>query len=751
MKKRFITTALTTLLIMTMLIGTANTPLNAEVSHQGGWQHAIWNVINQNMNGIVSPSDDVTGEHPPVQKLAPEPLPTIGSIQQLRQWIEKAVEESDHYVGYAGTIESVQALVTQAADGALLASAKSANTTSDYSRTNVQVQGVDEADIVKTDGRYMYQIQSGKIIIVDISDPAEMKIASTVTFDHGESIYPQELYVDGDQMVVIAGRRYVKKVPQPPVPLPKPREPEAGHEAAVDAPAISAAEAAAKKKVTFSADVEVIEGPSIDLPSVILPYEPQHVMTQAIVFDISNRSNPKKIREVEVEGQYLTSRKVENSVYLIANHHMDVYRIQQLPDDELETEAPLYRDSTSNMPQPEPVPIRSIQYFPDAYMTNYMMVAAFDLNEPTQPAQIQTYLGAGQHVYASTEHLYVTVARYHHNDRPANDGEAAQKTLQPMPRFELSTQIFKFTLDTGSTSYFGQGEVPGRLLNQFSMDEHDGYFRLATTTGDMWASDERYISKNHLYVLDDTLKQVGKVEDIAPGERIYSVRFMGDRAYMVTFRNVDPLFVIDLYDPEQPTILGALKIPGYSDYLHPYDENHIIGFGKETVEVMVDKSRDEPTAFYLGMKIALFDVSDVTQPKEKFKTTIGDRGTYSELLNNHKALLFSREKNLLAFPVTLHEVKGEPFNQYGIPSFGEFTFQGLYVYDLSAEHGFQLRGKISHLSQERIDRAGRYSHDYQYNVARALYVGDQLYTLSPAMIQAHQLSSLQESGRLQIP
>jgi uncharacterized secreted protein with C-terminal beta-propeller domain len=149
---------------------------------------------------------------------------------------------------------------------------------------------------------------------------------------------------------------------------------------------------------------------------------------------------------------------------------------------------------------------------------------------------------------------------------------------------------------------------------------------------------------------------------------------MGDRGYMVTFKKVDPLFVIDLKDPRSPKILGALKIPGYSDYLHPYDENHIIGFGKDTEEV-------GNGAFYQGMKIAVFDVTDVTNPIEMFKENIGDRGTDSELLRNHKALLFSKDKNLLAFPVTVMEVKNKnKADKESIFQYGEFAFQGhMYI------------------------------------------------------------------------
>ncbi|HNX92972.1 MAG TPA: beta-propeller domain-containing protein, partial [Syntrophomonas sp.] len=236
----------------------------------------------------------------------------------------------------------------------------------------------------------------------------------------------------------------------------------------------------------------------------------------------------------------------------------------------------------------------------------------------------------------------------------------------------------------------------------------------------------------------------GKIENIAPGERIYSTRFMGDRAYMVTFKQVDPFFVLDLSDPTQPKILGKLKIPGYSDYLHPYDENHIIGFGKETVEA--SGFNGESTAFYQGLKIAIFDVTDVSQPVEMSKVVIGDRGTDSELLRNHKALLFSRDKNLLALPVTVMttDQQNTKMNSGNIPEYGGFAFQGAYIYNIDLQNGLQYKGRITHLNDEDYVKAGNYWNEAEKSISRILYIGDTLYTLSPAMIKSNQLDSLQE-------
>jgi uncharacterized secreted protein with C-terminal beta-propeller domain len=276
------------------------------------------------------------------------------------------------------------------------------------------------------------------------------------------------------------------------------------------------------------------------------------------------------------------------------------------------------------------------------------------------------------------------------------------------------------------------------------MDEHEDYFRIATTTGEIWREDE-FTSKNNIYVLDSTMNTIGSVQDIAPGEQIYSVRFMDDRAYMVTFRLTDPLFVIDLKNPREPSILGALKIPGYSDYLHPYDENHIIGFGKDSVEV-------KGQAFYTGMKIAMFDVSDVSNPVLKFSEIIGDRGTESELLRNHRALLFSREKGLMAFPVTVMEVKsGSKFDRNGIPNYGEFIFQGAYVYNVDPIKGFVLKGKVTHLNKEDMLKSGIYWYNSDKNISRIIYIDDILYTISDRILKANRLEDMTQINQIEIP
>lgn len=678
-------------------------------------------------------------------------LPVIGSYENLKSILTKmdlygqrtTLQDSKTHYAPSVAESSAPSASPAAADG-------STSGSKDYSTTNVQVQGVDEADVVKTDGEYIYQVNKQRIIIAKAYPAENMKIISTLTFENGKETQfaPQELYVDDKHLVVI-GSNFPNFQPYP---MPGP----------------AGAETSGKA-----------------MPE-IMPTFPVEQTLMAKIYDITDKTNIRLTREAELEGTYVTSRKIGSSLYLIANKYANVYRILE---EKAEIPAPAYRDSAEEGSKLQPLDYDEIRYFPDSPQPNYLLIAGLNLEEPGNKIQVSAYLGAGENVYASSQNLYVTQTRHETEMEIVDDG--ANRELVRMP-VKTNTAVYKFALENGQAKYAGNGEVPGTILNQFSMDEHNGYFRVATTKGNMWEAGEN-TSKNNMYVLNEDLKLVGKVEDIAPGERIYSTRFMGDRAYMVTFRSVDPLFVIDLKNPADPKILGYLKIPGYSDYLRPYDENHVIGFGKDTVEVPQKDWQGKDTgttmAFYQGMKVALFDVSDVSHPVEKFVEKIGDRGTESELLQNHKALLFSREKNLLAFPVTVMEIAegtgasgvsdapaaigsfeessagagssdsvqsgvgsiATPDTMANATQYGRFAFQGAYVYHIDLQQGFKLRGKITHLSPEEMSKAGDYWYDSEKNVERILYIEDTLYTLSKAIFKAHDLRDMREIGSLLIP
>src|SRR5690606_1011521 len=297
------------------------------------------------------------------------------------------------------------------------------------------------------------------------------------------------------------------------------------------------------------------------------------------------------------------------------------------------------------------------------------------------------------------------------------------------------TEIFKFKLDGTDVEFYRSAQLSGTILNQFSMDEYKGNFRVVMTEGNMW--DEKTPSKNHLYILNEKMEQVGSVKGLAKGERIYSARFMGDKAYMVTFRETDPLFVIDVADPVKPKVLGELKIPGFSNYLHPLDEKHLIGFGYETT-TRKNPQGGEPFIITKGMKISLFDVTDFHNPKEKFTEIIGGQGTYSALQYDHKALFQHKKRNLFGFPVSIYEEGAKDFEV-------DYKGSGALVYEITPEHGIILKGDLVEKKS-----SGEQYEDWEKQVQRLLYSGDSLFTLSMNEIKSYKLDSFKEISTLKM-
>lgn len=620
-------------------------------------------------------------------------LPAVGSEANLKKIIEKfkTNQNSKEYISFDRMVSAT----AQSAKSMNTAKNETLGGSSDYSKTNVQVEGVDEADIVKTDGKYIYQVNRQRIVVAEVYPADNMKVRSTVEFTD-KSFNPSEIYVDGNKMIVI-GSTY--------------------------------------QTISCKTQAAVKDG-DYRCPS----YSPQ--FAKAIVYDITDKSNIKKIKDFAIEGSIVSSRRIGETLYVVTNKYINYYYFEQNLKENL---TPMFYDSALHGKERN-LDCSKIRCFPGCLTPNYMVIASIDLDKIGDAANIQSYLGCGEQIYCSENNLYVAVTENEAVYDNVKKVPGSTGIVPPIYRYNQNTKVYKFSLDKGNVTYIAKGSVPGNILNQFSMDESDGNFRIATTTGHVSRNGDA-TSKNNLYVLNDTMSQIGKIEDIAPGERIYSVRFMGDRAYMVTFQKVDPLFVIDLKNPAAPKILGKLKIPGYSDYLHPYDENHIIGFGKDTIE-----AKEGTFAWYQGLKLAMFDVTDVSNPKEMFKEIIGDRGTDSELLNNHKALLFSKEKNLLAFPVTLMEIKNKEQGKMNgdYPQYGEFTFQGAYVYNVDLKNGFKLKARITHISDGEYEKSGNYWYDSNNNVERILYIANNLYTLSQGMFKAHDLGSFKEISSLEI-
>ncbi len=518
----------------------------------------------------------------------------------------------------------------------------------DYSSTNIQVEGVDEGDIVKTDGEYIYLVKNSKVYIIKSSPPSEAEIVSSI--DQG--VKAETLYVSGDKLVIFSY-------------LPS----------------------------TFH---------DIVRPEIVGGKE----KTQIMVYDISNRSDPAVERELVMDGVYFNSRLIGDFLYFIIKNPA------QLRD---EVVLPTIREGK----EWTEVCSTEIWYCNSTRgWLEYTMITSLNIQDNEAQINTETFLlDSSTALYVSHGNLYMV----------GND-------------WEQGSIITKIGIDDGRISFKANATVPGYVLNQFSMDEYNGYFRIATTQ-DTWRSEN---AGNSVYVLDEKLKLKGSLEGLAPGEQIYSARFMGERCYLVTFKKVDPLFTIDLSDPENPKLLGKLKIPGFSNYLHPYDENILIGLGKETSE-----SEYGDFAWHQGVKISLFNVSDVENPKELAKVEIGDRGSDSPALYDHHAFLFSKERNLLVLPILEAQIDESDFSDEVPPDFyGDYVHQGAYVFDIS-EEGIELRGSVTHIEDDSLIKSGHWFSS-EYEVTRSLYIDEYLYSISSGMIKINSLLDLEEISSVRI-
>ena len=630
-------------------------------------------------------------------------------------------------------------------------SAKGIGESEDYSTTNVQIGGVDEGDIVKNDGKYIYAISGNDVVIVNAFPAKDSSEVSRIKLN----TKPSGIYINDDKILVY-GRSYLSSIPNYRDMIPKNRF---------------------------------------------------QNYSYVKIYNISDRSNPKEIKSYDFEGNLSDSRMIGDYIYFVTSNNLYFYDkdypVPLLVEDGKLLSSDPKNINCSNCPD--------VYYFDmDYYSYNFTTVSAININNLSGNIKSEVYMldGYQNNLFVSLENLYITYNKRVNEEELVSDiileiikekispqltqrdKELIEKIensdddlLSPMEKYEKivrimakyenlfnddesieieeeltkrvkeryediskeleKTVIHKIGINNGNLKYKTSGEVTGVVLNQFSMDENDGYFRIATTKNRSWSSfadtDQRQ-SYSNLYVLNENMKVVGEVEGLAKGERIYSVRFMQDRAYLVTFKRVDPLFVIDLANPKNPKVMGELKVPGYSSYLHPYDDVTLIGLGKET---------DDSGRITGGIKLSLFDVSDVKNPKEIDKFVLGDRSSNSIAINEHKAFLFSKDKNLLAIPVTMREdiVKVQEsaiFEEEMIimPSVRKY-FNGVAVFNINKK-GFELKGKIDHSDDENK------SWDRNGNVQRSLYIDNVLYTLSNKYLKANGLNDLNEIKSIEL-
>lgn len=502
----------------------------------------------------------------------------------------------------------------------------------DFSGTNVQVIGVDEPDIVKTDGRRIITVRNGTLTVVDVTG-AEPAITGRVLL--GER-WGGELLLHGDRVLVINN-----------------------HFGAIQP---LAADALGR----YSRDIVIIDEILLD-------------------------GTPRRGRSLHVEGRYVSSRSIDGTARVVlVSYPSDLgFVYPQNPKGEpiaayanrkvveqstLEDWLPDYRVVSSKGTVTEEGQILACDrvYVPSQFSGfGSLAVLSFDLDEPLTLGDGASTFAAGETIYASHHNLYVATNTW--LPQPFLDDDDWLRDIDQRYR----TSLHKFSLTPGGAAvYEASGSVKGHLLNQFSLHEHDGHLFVAVTNGSPWSANRQ--SESLIFALeqrDEVLAVVGSVGDMGRGERIYSVRYIGDRAYVVTFRQVDPLYVVDLADPTAPAVLGELKIPGYSAYLHPVGDGLLVGIGRDA----------DDTGRIQGFKASLFDVSDPADPTEIDTWTLADAQSSVEW--DHRAFLWWAPEQLMIVPVSSWRNE--------VPS-------GAAVFKVTAEGGLDYQGLISHSTEDFV-------------------------------------------------
>ncbi len=471
----------------------------------------------------------------------------VGSEEELYDALKDCQYQTSYYAR-GGLGDQVMLLEESAVSDTASSSAGTGavSSSTDYSQTNVREAGVDEGDVVKTDGKYLYILKSDSSVkIVDIQS-SEMELVSTVTLDQlNESI--EEIYLEDNQLILVTS----------------------GYNSSME---------------EQESDVYAVD---------------RYTYAAVSVYDISDREHPQQTGRMTQEGTYRQSRKNGNYFYLLTQYSPSIG--ESVDDSDV---MPLVNE--------EKVTVNNIYLPSDLNQPDYLVVSGTDLSDLQKPVSTKAIVSGASDFYMSTDSLYICCQNWEHG--------------------KSSTQILKFLCVDGEITASNMAELPGYLNDTFSLDEYDGYLRVLTTEDGNGES-------NNLFVLDEDMNTISTIRDIASGETIRSARFVGDMGYFVTFRQTDPLFCVDLSEPESPEILSELKISGFSSYLHMYGENRLLGIGYEA---------DEDTGSQTGVKLSMFDISDPENVTEENKYVIKD-AYYLPLDYNYKAITIDADKNLIGF------------------------------------------------------------------------------------------------------
>jgi inhibitor of cysteine peptidase len=586
----------------------------------------------------------------------------IQSDADLRQLLSEYRQEGNFLMpGLAVTSEMRTEMAMPTAPGA-----------DSFTETNVQVIGVDEIDNVKTDGRFIYQMRYNyelnreEVVIIQawpIQDVQTLLVLPVVNdfncyenvtqeFCVSESI--QGLYVDDDSLIVILSRSVYQN---------------------------------------YAYEGRVVEEAS-DESFRILPWF-GNWNSDTVVRQYSKADAFDLVDEFVFEGYMIGTRKINENLFVITSKFINVDADVLLPrfshnDDVFQTE------------------YANVNYLRDTNPNGFTSI--YGINLTTKAIDDEHMLtSASSIIYVSPSNIYLLDQRFLSISRMAFIQD------QGFNPEEAISRVSRFALDGHTVTLAAVGEFQGYPLNQFSMDERNGFLRVTTTEG--WGDD----TNNRLIVLNDNLTIVSTLQNLGkPRERIQSTRFVGDRAYLVTFEMTDPFYVIDVSNPLDPVILGELEITGFSSYLQPLDANHILGIGFE--------ADDRGTT--LGMKLAIYDVSDPSNPIERSQALLlyEEFGwNFASVTYNHKDLLLDTTRNIIGFPF-------QSFNYNN----NEYTYQTGYMVYSFDDLTLTREAFIQHSD----------SADYMNSMQKGLFLEDYLFTVSSTEVGISALNDLTRLIRL---
>jgi uncharacterized secreted protein with C-terminal beta-propeller domain len=591
---------------------------------------------------------------------------------------------------------------------------------SQYSTTNNQVEGVDEADFLKNDDHFFYLATHGELQILDVWPPEQAHVLSHFKVEGQVS----KLFVESDRAVVYSSL--------------------AAAPASSDGPAAPWASRSGSAECTYGYDCDFVgDGRPAKLT----------------VLDISDRASPKLLREIRFTGSYINARRLDNAVYtVVSSPELKIPGLKYWPDDlpycsdlsklppeqiraefealrpqnesliaaaELTDWLPSATDTiyVDGQPQTRSSLLNDCQGYYESQIDDgksFLTLAGFDLKKDS-PLSLSTIVGRPGAVYASGDSLYVA-ARH----QPV----MGQGWFFELDEVAEATSVHKFRLANAAVGYVGSGAVKGRVLNQFSMDEYQGALRIATTTGHL-PSPDVHSTVSVLLERAGSLEAVGTLDGLAPGEDIRSARFDGAKGFAVTFKKTDPLFVLDLSDPSKPSVAGELKIPGFSTYLHLMDPTHLLSIG-------YDADDQGSFAWFTGVQLQIFDIGEAKSPRLVHKEVIGTRGTSSEALTNHLAFTYFAPKHVLAIPMVVCE--GGSGGSFG----DQMTFSGLMVYDATVESGFSYRGGIAHMPSQAVASCSNWWSQAGSPVKRSVIMDDYVFSVADDVVKAAALADLKK-------